>query len=414
MDMHIPAAAPAERIAVIGAGIVGTCIAHTLRKRGAEVVLLDRNPPGSGCSFGNLGAISTSSVAPLAMPSVLRSLPAMLLDPGSPLILRPAYLPRAAPWLARFLLSTRRGRVEASSDALARLHTGAIEAHVALAAEVGVPELVVRRGQLHLYGSSAAYDKDAAAWQLRAAHGLPFEQLDAGDIEALEPHVGRRYPLGLYLPGDATVLNPLRYVQAIAADFLARGGQFRQAEVRRLAQTGPRQWRLGLDDGHEPTFSQVVVAAGAWAPRLLEPIGIRLPLESQRGYHVQFEGGAGLVSRSVVLVDKKAFLAPMETGLRIGGTVEIAGLERPADPRRSMLLEQVARNTFPALEGVGCAHWMGHRPCMPDSVPVIGESDRPGLHLAVGHGHLGLTDSVATARRIGDAVHARATAHAAI
>jgi len=163
-----PSPGPGQRIAVIGAGIVGACTAHALRRRGADVVLIDRDEPGRGCSFGNLGAISMSSVAPLAMPGVLASLPGMLRDPESPLFLPLAYLPRALPWLLRFLASARATKVAEASRTLARLHAGAITAHQALAREVGVPELILQRGQLHLYPDSRAQAKDEAAWRLRA------------------------------------------------------------------------------------------------------------------------------------------------------------------------------------------------------------------------------------------------------
>jgi D-amino-acid dehydrogenase len=145
----------------------------------------------------------------------------------------------------------------------------------------------------------------------------------------------------------------------------------------------------------------VVVAAGAWSRRLLDPLGLRLALESQRGYHVQFQGGRDTVSRTVVLADRKIFVTPMEDGLRVGGTVEIGGLEHPPDPRRAAILERIARETFDGLDDLQTTQWMGHRPCMPDSVPVIGPAaGRPGLWLAVGHGHLGLTDSINTAQSI--------------
>jgi len=204
----------------------------------------------------------------------------------------------------------------------------------------------------------------------------------------------------VFLPEDGTILNPLRYVQAIVRAFAARGGEVRRDEVRALKRDGER-WELVSGRGSE-RFSRVVVAAGAWSTRLLGPLGIRLPLESQRGYHAQFSGCAGLVSRSVVLADRKLFLAPMEDGLRVGGTVEIAGLDRPPDMRRAHLLERIVRETFAGLTAATATHWMGHRPCMPDSLPVIGPAAEPGLWLAVGHGHLGMTDSVNTAQRLAD------------
>lgn len=394
---------PTQRsVAVIGAGVVGACIAYTLQTRGAGVTLIDRDEPGRGCSYGNSGAISVGSVMPLAAPGILASVPGMLRDAESPLYLPLTYLPRALPWLLRFVASSGRAQVEASAAKLADLHAGAVAKHEALARELGVPELFVCRGHLHLYPDEAALAKDAAGWRMRAKHGYRYERLDRNGILALEPRVGPRYRIGLFLADHATIVNPFRYVQAMVRAFAANGGRVERDGVRSLLPVPEGGWTLEADSGAR-TFGQVVVAAGAWSRRLLDPLGIRLALESQRGYHVQFHGAPAPVTRTVVLAERKVFVTPMEEGLRVGGTVEIAGLDRPADPRRAQLLERFARETFDGLDGVTSTHWMGHRPCMPDSVPVIGRAEgRPGLWLAVGHGHLGLTDSVNTAMRIAD------------
>jgi D-amino-acid dehydrogenase len=396
---------PAElRVAVVGAGVVGSCIALALRKRGAAVALIDRDEPGRGCSYGNSGAISPGSVAPLAMPGVLSSVPRMLLDEESPLHLPLSYLPKATPWLMRFVASAQPSRVALSAAKLAALHTGALDRHEALARELGVPELFVRRGHLHLYPDARALTKDAAGWRMRRHYGYPFTQLDRDGILALEPRVGERYRIGVFIADHATITNPFRYVQAMVRAFTARGGRLRREEVRAMTPLEGGRWRLataGAANGAGQCFDEVVVAAGAWSRRLLDPLGLHLALESQRGYHVQFHGGRDTVSRTVVLADRKIFVTPMEDGLRVGGTVEIGGLERPPDPRRAAILERVARETFEGLDDLQATQWMGHRPCMPDSVPVIGPAPgRPGLWLAVGHGHLGLTDSINTAQSI--------------
>jgi D-amino-acid dehydrogenase len=394
----------ARPIAVVGAGIVGTCIAYALRSRGHAVTLIDRDAPGNGASFGNSGAISPGSVAPLALPGVLASLPGMLGDPERPLYLPWRYLPRALPWLARFAASAQPAHVARSASRLADLHAQAVARHRALAREVGVPELVLPRGHLHLYPDAAALARDATAWRLREQHGYVAQRLDRAGIVALEPHAPARYGVGMFLADHATVVNPWRYVQAIAAAFTTRGGVLRRAEVTRIVpSTGG--WMLEAD-GERSVHAQVVVAAGAWSRRLLDPLGVRLALESQRGYHVQFRGPSP-VTRTVVLADRKVFLTPMEQGLRVGGTVEIGGLAAPPDPRRSAVLARIATEAFPDLASAGSTTWMGHRPCMPDSVPVVGAAPgNPGLLLAVGHGHLGLTDAPHTAERIAELIGA--------
>ncbi len=389
---------------MIGAGIIGACISLALTKRGAEVSLIDRDEPGRGCSYGNSGAISAGSVAPVAMPGVLASVPKMLLDDESPLFLPLAYLPKALPWLMRFVASARPALVEASARKLHGFHEGAVEKHVALAKEVGVPELILRRGHLHLYPDEAALAKDAGGWRLREEYGYPSELLGRDGILALEPHVGPRYRVGRFLADHATILNPLRYVQAIVRAFAAQGGDVLRCDVRSLVPQAGGRWQAG----EAGTFDHVVVAAGAWSTRLLDPLGLRVPLESQRGYHVQFPGASQTVSRTVILADRKIFVTPMEEGLRVGGTVEIGGLDRPLDLRRAAVLERIVRETFAGLDGIQPTTWMGHRPCMPDSVPVVGLVEgKPGLWLALGHGHLGMTDSISTSERIADAMVSR-------
>jgi D-amino-acid dehydrogenase len=400
----VSAAADRAGVAVIGAGIVGTCIAHALRKCGHDVALIDAGEPGGGCSFGNSGAISEGSVAPLAMPGVLASVPSMLRDAQSPLYLPLSYLPRALPWLLRFAASARPDRVARTSDALARLHHGALGRHVALAHEVGVPGLVLQRGHLHLYPDEASLAKDAAGWRLRAEHGHAAQRLDRDGIVALEPRVPARYRIGLFLADHATIVDPFAYVQAIARDFTARGGRIVRRHVDALVPEAGGDWRLDTSAGAW-IARWVVVAAGAWSRRLLDPFGVHVSLESQRGYHIQYRG-ASPVTRTVVFADRKVFLTPMQEGMRVGGTVEIGGLDAPPDPRRAAVLAAIAEEAFgSALERTGATTWMGHRPCMPDSLPVIGPVPRhPGLLLAVGHGHLGLTDSVNTAATIAAAV----------
>lgn len=403
-DQLQPGSQP-PRVAVIGAGVVGVSTALALRCHGAEVTLLERGEPGMACSYGNSGAISPGSVAPLALPGVLKSVPGMLLDRDGPLALPLRYLPRAASWLLAFAQSADPAKVGVAAAVLNELLHGAVDAHESMARQLGVPELFIRHGHLHLYPDAAAADKDALGWQLRAHYGYAVQQLDRAGIEALEPQAPPGYAHGRFLADHGTVLNPHRYVQALLHAFMRRGGQLLRADVRRLrpAEDG---WRVeGEGVPGDARWPHVVMAAGAWAPALLRPLGLWLPIESQRGYHAEFAGAQSLVRRTMVLADKKVFVAPMEGGLRVGGTVEIAGLKAPPNPRRAALMERIAREAFPALAGQSARHWMGHRPCLPNSVPVVGHVDAlPGLWLAVGHGHLGLTGSLPTAQRIASAL----------
>lgn len=391
-------------VAVIGAGIVGVCIAYELRKRGLNVLLIDRDEAGRACSFGNSGAISPSSVAPLAMPGVLRSVPGMIGKADSPLFLPWHYLLRATPWLTQFVLSARPDRVERSAHRLADIHRDAVALHTQMAREVGAPELLLSRGHLHLYPDRAAFEKDAGGWRLRKKLGVDFEMLDRAGIVGLEPGISERYRVGVFMADQATITNPFLYVQAIFRKYLEDGGVFRQTHVQALSRLHDGNWQISTAEG-PIQVPKVVAAAGIWTRGLLRPLGVRLALEAQRGYHVQFTGGASPVSRTVVFADRKVFVTPMTEGLRVGGTVEIGGLKAPPKPERADALARIAFDNFAGLKDQPYSSWSGYRPCMPDSVPVIGPADRhPGLYIATGHGHLGLTDSVGTARRVADAM----------
>ena len=390
---------PPGCIVVVGAGIVGLALAWRLQQAGATVTVIDPQPPGTGASFGNAGAISASSVAPLAMPGLLKQIPTMLLDPTAPLHVPPGYWIHAVPWFARFMAAARPARVAAAVEALSRLYPLATEEHLALAREVGAPELIQSLGHLHLYRDAAHLQKDAAGWGLRRKAGGRIETLDRAGILALEPDVGPAYTLGQFLPDHAHCVNPYRYCLTIAAALIRAGGRILCDKVQEVLVSDGRAVGVRGEQASERADA-VVVAAGAWSVRLLAPLGYRIPLESQRGYHVHLPDSGVNVRRCVVPTDRKVFITPMEDGLRVAGTVEFGGLDRVPTARRAALLHDDVRTAFPAVRTEGTdSFWMGHRPCLPDSVPVIGESKRVhGLWFAFGHGHLGLTGSAPTAR----------------
>jgi len=388
---------------VIGAGIVGLCVAHALKKTGRDVVVIDADAPGAQCSFGNAGALSSGSVAPLAMPGIMKTAVSMLTDSSSPLHIPFAYLLPAAPWLARFVAAANPRRVREVADALAFLLADSVAAHQRLAADVGCPDIVRQTGQLHLYPDRQAMDKDRASWLLKREHGLRMQDVDRHAIDELEPAVAHRYGQGIFLPDEGWLTNPARYTQAIATRLRGMQVAFEQAAIHSLRQEsgmwtvsdGSRRWRAG----------HVVVSAGMGSKALLAGLGLRVPLESQRGYHVQIPDPGVSISRVVVLADRKVFMTPMEPGLRIAGTVEFGGLTRPPNEKRALLLKRDALAGLQGLNAGGFTTWMGHRPCLPDSLPVLGPvKNRPGLWCAFGHGHLGMTGSVNTGKLLAAAM----------
>lgn len=397
-----------ETVVVIGAGIVGLCVAYYARKAGFDVKVVDPEEPGSQCSFGNAGAIAAGAVAPLSMPGSLRSALGMLLDPTGPLHLPLSYLPEAAPWLLKFVAASKPQRVIEIAAALHDLLKDSMQMHQELALEIGCSQLLQSNGQLHLYPNQAVLQKDVAIWDLKRAYGLETLEIGGSEIRKLEPAVSDQYDCGYFLPDQGWVAEPFLYARAITDSLRKNGVEFMQEKVVRLASGGDEKWTIYTDGGLH-SACHVVVAAGAWSAQLLRPLGIKIPLESQRGYHVQFSNPNVNISRTVVLADRKVFITPMESGLRAAGTVEFGGLRRPPNARRASLLAKHVKAGLPLLDISTPTTWMGHRPCLPDSMPVIGQAPgHAGLWCAFGHGHLGMTSCVHTGRLIAEALGGQA------
>jgi glycine/D-amino acid oxidase-like deaminating enzyme len=365
------------------------------------VTLLEREGPGLGCSYGNSASLSSSSVAPLALPGVVRKAPRMLLDKTGPLHIPPRYWLRAAPWVARFVAASRPAEVERISSALAELLRPAIEKHRRILQEIEAADLLRTDGQLVVYRDGPQLAQDEAIWSLRRRHGHVVQVLERREMLDLEPAVGASYTVGVFLPNEAMVANPYRYCERLAQALAERGACIVRDSVAALeAVDGTVRRVRGVESRYEA--DAVVVCAGAWSMELLRPLGYRIPLESQRGYHITLRHTGIDISRPVVPADRKVFITSQEAGLRVGGTVEFAGLEAPPNAARAELLMDDLRAVFPQARLNGeRSTWMGHRPCLPDSLPVIGESTRHrGLWFAFGHGHLGLTAAAITGEAV--------------
>ncbi len=388
-----------KRVLIVGAGIVGLALAWRLQCQGAAVTVVDPAPPGEGgASFGNAGAISASSVVPLAMPGLLRQVPRMLLDRGAPLHVPFSYWLRALPWFIRFAAAARPAAVRRAASALDSLLRLAVDQHAALAREIGAADLIQPHGHLYLYRSMEHLAKDRAGWDLRRAHGARIETLDRAGIRALEPAVGENYNVGIFLPDHAHCASPYRYARAVAAAFQRAGGVVRQDRIVTLTVADGRATGA---QGEQARYDadEVVVAAGVWSKPLLAPLGHRIPLEAQRGYHIDLPAADVAITRPVIPADRKVFITPMEGVLRVAGTVEFGGVDRGPTRARAELLYDDLAAVLPQANRQGVeGFWMGHRPCLPDSVPVIGPSSRVRhLWMAFGHGHLGLTGAAPTA-----------------
>lgn len=392
---------------MIGAGIVGVCSALWLQRDGHRVTLLDRQGPGEGASFGNAGVFAVESVLPVALPGTLARVPGMLADPLGPLALRWGYLPRLAPWLLRFVAASRPRRVEEIAQAMAALLEGCLDDYLPLLADAGLAETVVRRGWIGAYLDPAKLAAGRRAVELQRAHGVTVEELGAEALRQMEPALTRELAGGFYYPEVAHSLDSYGTVVGLARRFAETGGTIRREEVRRLQVEEGRVVAVETDRGREPCEA-VVVAAGAWSRRLAAGVGASVPLDTERGYHLTIAEPGVQLSRPVYSSDFGMACTPMSAGLRLAGTVELGGLEAPPDWRRAEVLATRGSRLFPGLRSEGASRWMGFRPSLPDSMPVLGAAPRvPNAILAFGHGHLGLTLGARTGRLVAELVGQR-------
>ncbi len=388
----------ARRAVVVGAGIVGICCGLELQKRGWSVTIVDRLAPATACSFGNAGILASMAVVPLALPGFAWQLPRMLLDPDSPLVIRWGALPRLLPWLLHLRRAATLARVASTADAMKALHTGAVEMHQALARAAGVPELVRPSPGLYVHRQASAIDVgNGLAWRLRRERGAEIEVLDGPALREAEPGLSPEYTRGVRVGPMGYTANPLRLAQAYAGMFTRGGGAMLRAEVHALRPMGPT---VGIETGTERIDAEaVVVAAGAWSRRLVQPLGLDLALIAERGYHMTF-ADPGIRLRHVVSELELHFaVTPMEMGLRVAGTEELGLADDPPSWRRAEALRQQAQRMFPNARLEAGTRWMGPRPGMPDSLPAIGPvPGHPNIFMAAGHGHLGLTGAPHTGR----------------
>ena len=424
-----PPLAPLERdeaaeiadVAVIGAGVIGLAIAFRLaHDDGARrIVVVDREGVAAGASRGNAGAFAFSDIEPLASPGIVRQAPRWLFDPLGPLALRPAYLPRIAPWLWRFWRASRPQRVAASTLAQATLNRLAAEAAPRLLEAVGAASMWHEDGNLHLYESEAEWRASLPGWQRRAAHGIAFEHasgpLAREQIAQWQPGVSPAFVAATFVPRWATVADPRVLVERIAAAAARLGVRLRLGEATSLAPPGGARAgaavQVQLAGGTVLRARRVVVAAGAWSHRLAATLGDRIPLETERGYNTTLPPGAFALRRQLTFPRHGFVVTPIAGGVRIGGAVELAGLDAPPNYARSDALLAKASRFLPALRTGGGTRWMGFRPSLPDSLPAIGSARGDArVVYAFGHGHLGLTQSAATAELVAALVAGRAPA----
>ncbi len=395
---------------VVGAGIVGLQCAHALADDGHEVIVVDREGPAAGTSQGNAGWIANTDISPLASPKLLRQIPKFLMDPLGPLAIRWSYALSIAPWLIRFVLASRPANYRRSMEALIALQSLVMPAWRARADGLGLSHLIHHRGGLYVFDDAASFERSRPVFARQKEIGVDIHLLEAEEIRQIEPNLGDRFVKAAYHANTAHVSDPREVTVALFDAALARGIAFQRGAVAAI-EASP-QPAIRLDDGTLLSADRIVLAAGVWSRPLAATLGDHIPLETERGYNVSFPGVTGVVSRPISFDGHGFVLSPLESGLRVGGAVEFGGLAASPNHARTRAFHKKAQSFVKGVPDFDQGRaWMGHRPSLPDSLPVIGPSRAsPHILYAFGHGHYGLTQSAPTGRLIADLAGGRATA----
>lgn len=390
------------RTAVIGAGVIGVTAAIQLRREGHEVTVFDRLGPGEACSFGNSGAMPKYQVLPMSTPGILYQVPGYLFNPLGPLAIRAAYFPRLLPWLVKFVMAGGERAFTRNLTALSRMALAGFDCWTELLREAGLTSEICENSALTIYRTPAKREKSRWLWERYARSGASIRFVDRREMRDIEPAVPDGYECGVVGADYRHARDPHVLVVKLAEHLRRIGGKLCRANVADMQVDGPSSVVVTTDRGRE-AFASVVVAAGAWSNELIAGFQARVPLEAGRGYHMTFSQFDPIPRHVLIISDMRMALTPMSSGLRLGGSIEFAGLRSaPRFDRTRAQLENLAR-LYPKAKLEKHTKWSGDRPMTPDSLPVI---DRcPGLRnviCAFGHGQYGLTLAAVTAKLVAD------------
>lgn len=392
-------------VIVVGAGIIGTTIAEKLQHKGQQVLLIDKQGVGEGCSKGNAGHFATDIILPLANFSTLLKAPKFLLDPLGPLSIDISYLPKLLPWLLRFAWSAMPHKTRLTIDILKRLNRPSIDCYQQLLYRIGAEALMSKKGALTIYQSKAGKKASLKHARQLTQHGVNVEILNKQEVLSLEPDFGAGIIGGLFYPDTAHSNDPAALVTEVFNSFVKQGGNFLKENVQIVEQSSPRRLNeiIQVKTTNELIESKkVIIACGAWSSAIAKQFGYNIPLETERGYHYMLPEPNVSINRPVTSYEKSFVMTPMKNGLRLAGTVELAGIDKLPNMKRAQQLFDNAKPLLNRLSNVGATTWMGHRPSLPDSLPIISKSKFDNILFAFGHQHLGLTQAVVTANLVSD------------
>lgn len=389
-----------KTIVIIGAGIVGVATAIWLQREGHSVILVDRQDPGEGASHGNGGVLAACSIVPVTVPGLLAKAPRMLFDKNQPLFLKWAYLPKLLPWLRKYLAHANVADTTRIAKAMFPIVGDSLADHQALAQGTPAARYIVPSDYLYVYNSRADFQADSFGWGLRRDAGFTWDELEGAAFNTYDPGFGPHLGFAAKLADHGRISDPGAYVKALAAHAAAQGAQIRRAEVTGLVRENGRV--TGVRAGGETiACDEAVLALGAWSGPLAQALGLDVPLESERGYHLELWNPSVMPKSPVMVASGKFVATPMEGRLRLAGIVEFGGLQAAPSRRPFDLLRENIRAAMPGITWEHEVEWLGHRPAPADSIPLIGPvPGATGAWLGFGHHHVGMTGGPKTGRML--------------
>ena len=388
-----------RRVGVVGAGIVGVQLARMLQIRGANVILFDNNEPGSGTSFGNAGYIATDEILPLAHSSILKSLPSILFDPLGPVTFDWRHLWSLTPWVIRYLKACTGNNSLSGIETLANLQRSARPAWEEIIAREKVSELMRKNGSFKIFETEEGFKRTRTERLLQRQYDIEWELVEGSKLRDQVPELTANVKHAIYYPNGMHTVSPIDLTEAIFINFLKDGGSFVKAKVERIGLSGDGQPSL-LTQDKKWALNNIVISAGYTSEALLKPLGLRVPLIAERGYHVEMEYDELSFEMSIGSYERGCYLTPMRSGLRVAGTSELVPVKLEGTPNwpRAQILAKHAKKLLPGVYLSKTREWMGRRPTLPDFLPMLGPvPGNEGIFVACGHHHLGLTLSAVTA-----------------
>ncbi|MFK5980083.1 MAG: FAD-binding oxidoreductase [Rhizobiaceae bacterium] len=396
-----------KKIAIIGAGIVGVSTAIWLQRDGHDVVLIDKEGPAAGASYGNGGVLASSAVIPVNAPGLVKSAPGMLMRADSPLFMRWSYLIKLLPWLLPYVSRANVSDARKAAHALTQILYDSIDQHQALAKGTGAEKWLKPSDYMFVYDDRAGFEKERFNWDLRKELGYSWDEFDAEALHAYDPVFAGKKKFAIRLKNHGHITDPEKYNCALADHIVKEGGEIIIASADDVEMHGDNVIGVQTSDGLIKCDT-IVLAAGAWSGPLAKKFGTATSLETERGYHIELINPSVMPRAPLMLVSGKFVVTPMEGRIRCAGIVEFGGLDAPPSRAPFALLKKQIHQAIPGLKYDEIKEWMGHRPASVDSVPFIGPFNKENtLFAAFGHQHIGLTGGPKTGRMIADMIGLR-------